>query len=186
MSQHNFYLTKVNKNMHIQEPVENFILWKTAWANLSKPFTVCSRDIYHAKKHKKMLLQSILREAFFSPRLTGLLMNLIEIVDEEKMLVNDPLFSCEAASQFVYKPDKFNQQNRPKISNLISLRPRWHQKLKKFLKKCPDLSAISSQTSTRKKQVLIQKQVVLWLCEYNIQRSHGEDLQEKKKLQGMQ
>ena len=122
------------------------------------------------KKHKKKKCSCNLfwGKPFFSPRLTGLFMNLIEIVDEEKILVNDPLFSCEATSQFVYKSVKFNQRNRPKISNLISLRPRWHQKLKKFLKKCPDLSAIYSQTSIRKKQVLIQKQVVLWLCEYDI------------------
>ena len=52
----NFYLTKVNEKMHIKVLVENLILGKTAWANLSKLFRVCFRDIYHAKKYKKNYL----------------------------------------------------------------------------------------------------------------------------------
>ena len=35
--------------------------------------------------------------------------NLIEMVDEETILVNNPLFSCEAVSQYAHKLDKFNQ-----------------------------------------------------------------------------
>ena len=34
------------------------------------------------------------------------------MVDEETILVNTPLFSCEAVSQYVHKPDKFNRQDR--------------------------------------------------------------------------
>ena len=60
--------------MHIQEPIENFILRKTAWANMSKLFRVCSRYICRAKKKKayKIILQFIPGQAFFSPRLTRL------------------------------------------------------------------------------------------------------------------
>ena len=58
--------------MHIKEPVENLILWKTAWANLSKLFRVHSRDIYHAKKQKNFFLRFIPGQGFVSPRLTGL------------------------------------------------------------------------------------------------------------------
>ena len=36
-----------------------------------------------------------------------------------------------------------------------------------------------------KKQVPVQKQVLLWLCECNIQRAHRQNLQGNKKLQGM-
>ena len=42
------------------------------------------------------------------------LVDLIEMVDEETILVNDPLFSREAISQYVNKPDKFNQQDKRK------------------------------------------------------------------------
>ena len=68
-----YYLAKVNENMHIQKPAENLILWKTAWANLRKLFRVCSRDIYHAKKHKNNSLAIYSGLSLFSPRLTGLI-----------------------------------------------------------------------------------------------------------------
>ena len=51
-----YYLAKVDENMHIQNPGENLILWKTAQTNLVKLFRVCSGDIYHAKKHKNSFL----------------------------------------------------------------------------------------------------------------------------------
>ena len=34
------------------------------------------------------------------------------MVDEETILVNDPLFSRQSVSQYVHKPDKFNQKDR--------------------------------------------------------------------------
>ena len=64
--------TKVNENMHIQEPVENLILCKMAWADLSKLFRICSRDTYSAKK-QKIILQFIPGQTFFSLRLTRLI-----------------------------------------------------------------------------------------------------------------
>ena len=57
--------TKVNENMHIQEPVENLILYKMAFADLSKLFRICSRDTYNAKKQEKIILQFILGQTFF-------------------------------------------------------------------------------------------------------------------------
>ena len=55
------------------------------------------------------------------------------------------------------------------MSNHISLRPIWQQKQKVSKRKCPacdknhdpDLKAISSQTNKGKKQVPVQKQLVL-------------------------
>ena len=59
--------------MHMQEPVENLILWKTARVNLGKLFRVCYRGMYHAKKqNKKIILKFIPGLAIFSPRLSGL------------------------------------------------------------------------------------------------------------------
>ena len=46
------------------------------------------------------------------------LFDLIEMVDEEKILVNDLLFSCEAVSLYVHKLDKSNRRHRWK--NVIS------------------------------------------------------------------
>ena len=68
-----YYLAKVNENMHTQKPGENLILWKTAWTNLSKLFRVCSRDIYHAKKHKNNSLAIYSGLRLFSPRLIELI-----------------------------------------------------------------------------------------------------------------
>ena len=42
------------------------------------------------------------------------LMDLIEMVDEETIPVNDPLFSRETLSQYVHKPNKFNREDRRK------------------------------------------------------------------------
>ena len=64
--------------MHMQEPVENLILRKTALVNLGKLFRVCPRNIPHTKKKKKrIILQFVPGEAMFSPRLTGLVQNMV-------------------------------------------------------------------------------------------------------------
>ena len=52
--------------MYIQEPVENLILWKTVWVNMSKLFGLCSGDIYHAKKHKKLSCNLFQVQPFFT------------------------------------------------------------------------------------------------------------------------
>ena len=41
-------------------------------------------------------------------------MDLSEVADKETIRANNLLFSCEAVSQYVNKPDKFNQQDRLK------------------------------------------------------------------------
>lgn len=61
--------------MHIQEPVENLIFWKMAWTNSGYAL-----ETYAMPKTQKNIFQLTLGQVFFSPRLTGLLFLLYDII----------------------------------------------------------------------------------------------------------